>query len=120
MHLHIMLSCKLTHFIFQGIKVLHLFDGELQKLPLENSGQKKVLEDKKALEEKAALEERKDIIRNEVGCWIDLLMQILLKHGNAESCFDLINRLLEECGKSPYMRQRARDKVMGHIATCIG
>lgn len=65
--------------------------------------------------ESEEVEEKKKIVMNEIECWIDLLMKILLRDGNTEDFSDLIGRVLEESGKSLYMRKIATTKVLSMV-----
>ena len=85
-----------TYAHFQGIKVFELFDQELQKL-------------KSSAE--APNERFVQSIENEIECWINLLMDILIKDKNVDSSSDLIVKILEESEKSQYTKQIAIEKV---------
>jgi hypothetical protein len=102
-------SCrKCSHCIYvysQGIKIFQLFDGVLQKLLSEDSGQKKLLDNP---DRKSKKMKDKEEIMNEIGCWINLLMKIIL---NTVGSSDLIGKVLDESERSCYMSQTAAEKV---------
>ena len=50
-------------------------------------------------------------IENEIECWINLLMDVLIKDKNVDLSSDLIVKILEESEKSQFTKQIAIEKV---------